>query len=75
MNALTEVLHRPGRRLAKLDPFEPQESAARAGTEAEASYGCVDWYVYGESVQGSSTQCVRSATRALRQPRALALIP
>jgi hypothetical protein len=51
MSAFTETLHRPGRRLARLDPFEPQESAAGVGTEADTGYGCVEWYVYGERAQ------------------------
>lgn len=42
MNVVTHTPRRPGR-IAELDPF-----GGEAGLEAEASYGCVDWYAYGE---------------------------
>lgn len=42
MNAITQTLHRPGRRRAELDPF-----AAETDIEGRTDYGCVDWYVYG----------------------------
>ena len=43
MRALTQAVPRPGRRIAELDPF-----GVAASLTPSPSYGCVDWYVYGE---------------------------
>lgn len=43
MSALTQTVPRPGRRIAELDPF-----GLEASLTPSPSYGCVDWYVYGE---------------------------
>jgi hypothetical protein len=42
MNAVTVAFRRRGRS-AELDPFAPEPDV-----EPRVSYGCVDWYVYGE---------------------------
>jgi len=56
MNVLMQTPHRPGRRLAELDPFDLDPSVqgatelkrqAEPEEEAAADYGCVDWYAYG----------------------------
>lgn len=77
MNALTHTPRRPGRRIAELDPF-----AAEAGLETEASYGCVDWFAYGEdepraqarapwSGPGSATTGLPGATLPAQPARSL----
>ncbi|HLY52110.1 MAG TPA: hypothetical protein VKQ31_03785 [Steroidobacteraceae bacterium] len=51
MSGLSKTLRE--QRLAELDPFEPQKAAAAAQKDTrpqvDDSYGCVDWFVYGES--------------------------
>jgi hypothetical protein len=52
MNALTQTFHRPGERLAELDPFEAAGTRAEVEPETADAYGCVDWYIYGEEGGG-----------------------
>ncbi|HUL46227.1 MAG TPA: hypothetical protein VLV25_03950 [Steroidobacteraceae bacterium] len=42
MNAVTQALRRPDRRIAELDPFTLEADERGVG------YGCVDWYAYRE---------------------------
>lgn len=58
MNAVTLTLRRPGRRSAELDPF-----GVEADVASGASYGCVDWYVYGGEAPAAH------ARTQLAQPR------
>jgi hypothetical protein len=75
MNALTETLHRPRRRLAELDPFEPDETAGPATEqEADASYGCVDWYAYGLGV-GRAGQAYPLPVTDAKAPERTAPVP
>jgi hypothetical protein len=55
---ITHRLRAHPHRLVELDPFDaPPAVAEREGRvepDAQASYGCVDWYVYRKGSAGST---------------------
>jgi hypothetical protein len=65
MNAVTDAFRRWGRRSAELDPFAPEPDV-----EPRVSYGCVDWYAYGEeqSTAPALAPKVQPQTPAVRLP-------
>ena len=70
MSALTQAVPRPGRRIAELDPF-----GLEASLTPSPSYGCVDWYVYGEKEPRADSRAPESQIATAGVPAAPTLQP
>ncbi|MDE2137707.1 MAG: hypothetical protein KGJ68_09740 [Gammaproteobacteria bacterium] len=64
--------HRPGRRLPRLSPFDPEQQHAAVGQrlQAAADYGCVEWFQYLEHAKAPRATAVAPMQhrRGVRRP-------